>query len=492
MAKKIIGFWATLVLLLTGLGQGAFSAGAGVGDVSDAVRYGATAPLGVALSGSSPSLSDDDDSELYALPFPINFFGTKATHICISTNGAVFPTVSGASCSDKYDYDLELLAINASQDIIAVMAKDVDPGECEDTSNDGFGVPCEIYYDTSLTVGGAEAIAITWYRVPTNDDNNDPDLDDTFQLVIYKSGTGDSTSGFDFDAEFNYGHVTDNDDGYSAADPNSDCDASDDITDCRWGVGWADYDAGGTTAFELFAATEINDLIDSSSTKALSKNSLNSSVAGRYVFGQVNGVTVNFSVPVLNGGAPAAPAPYTGPLLTGFSSRTLDVCDAKSITLTGLRLAGVTSASVQGQAATISSSSATQLSLIFPAGLTPGQDVDLVINSSSGTLTHQDAFDIPAAMCSSSAGIGYWTKLQNDLGSAKFYAKNIVGAGKVQFMLNGEEIAWVRATSAADAKLRSANGASYLVRTVDLVEGQKNVLEIYVDGVRTTRTAYTY
>ena len=34
--------------------------------------------------------------------------------------------------------------------------------------------------------------------------------------------------------------------------------------------------------------------------------------------------------------------------------------------------------------------------------------------------------------------------------------------------------------------------AYYLVRTVDLVEGQKNVLEIYVDGVRTTRTAYTY
>ena len=84
-----------------------------------------------------------------------------------------------------------------------------------------------------------------------------------------------------------------------------------------------------------------------------------------------------------------------------------------------------------------------------------------------------------------------WTKNLND-GTVKMYAKNIVGAGKVQFMLNGKEIAWVRATSAADSKLRTANGASYLVRTVDLVEGQKNVLEIYVDGVRTTRTAYTY
>ena len=59
-------------------------------------------------------------------------------------------------------------------------------------------------------------------------------------------------------------------------------------------------------------------------------------------------------------------------------------------------------------------------------------------------------------------------------------------------MLNGEEIAWVRAVSAADPKLRTANGAHYLVRTVDLVEGQKNILEVYLDGVRIKRTAYSY
>ena len=84
-----------------------------------------------------------------------------------------------------------------------------------------------------------------------------------------------------------------------------------------------------------------------------------------------------------------------------------------------------------------------------------------------------------------------WTKKLND-SSAKMYAKNVIGEGKVQFFLNGSEIAWVRAVDASDPKLRSANGAAYLVRTVDFVEGQKNVLEIYVDGVRTTRTAYTY
>jgi hypothetical protein len=82
-----------------------------------------------------------------------------------------------------------------------------------------------------------------------------------------------------------------------------------------------------------------------------------------------------------------------------------------------------------------------------------------------------------------------WTKKLDD-NSAKIYAKNVVGAGKVQFFLNGREIAWVRATSASDAKLLSANGANYMVRTVTFAAG-KNVLEVYVDGVRTTRTAYT-
>ena len=186
----------------------------------------------------------------------------------------------------------------------------------------------------------------------------------------------------------------------------------------------------------------------------------------------------------------SAPAPYTGPLLQEFSSRTLDVCTPKSITITGVRLSGVT-ASFQDKPVTVLENTATKLVLAFPAGLTPGNNVDLVINSSSGTLTHQDAFDIPARTCVDDSSTGTWTKNLGS-GEVQMNAKNIVGAGKVQFVLNGQEIAWVRATSAADSKLRIANGASYLVRTVDLVEGQKNVLEIYVDGVRAWRAAYSY
>ena len=85
----------------------------------------------------------------------------------------------------------------------------------------------------------------------------------------------------------------------------------------------------------------------------------------------------------------------------------------------------------------------------------------------------------------------YWPKKLTD-SSVKLYAKNIVGAGKVQFFLNGKEVAWVRAADANDPKLRTANGFQYLVRTVTLKAGMKNVLEIYVDGERVRRAAYSY
>lgn len=79
---------------------------------------------------------------------------------------------------------------------------------------------------------------------------------------------------------------------------------------------------------------------------------------------------------------------------------------------------------------------------------------------------------------------------------AKLYAKNPIGEGKVQFYLNGREIAWIRAIDETDPKLRLVTegpmaGIGYLVRTVNLVGG-KNALEIYVEGERIRRTAYTF
>jgi len=183
-----------------------------------------------------------------------------------------------------------------------------------------------------------------------------------------------------------------------------------------------------------------------------------------------------------------APAPYAGPLLTEFSSRTLDVCTPKSITITGIRLLGAT-ASVQGKSVTVLENTDTKLVLAFPAGLTPGNNVDLVINSSSGTLTHQDAFDIPADTCAAVLSKGRWTQLQSDGKTVKIYAKDPIGDGKIQFFVDGKEIAWVNAIDEADPKLSFASSYPYLVRSVALHEG-KNRFEIKLDGVRVWRATY--
>jgi len=184
----------------------------------------------------------------------------------------------------------------------------------------------------------------------------------------------------------------------------------------------------------------------------------------------------------------AAPATYTGPLLQEFSSRTLDVCTPKSITITGIRLLDAT-ASVQGKPVTILENTDTKLVLAVPAGLTPGNNVDLVINSSSGTLTHQDAFDIPADTCTAVLSKGRWTQLQSDGKTVKIYAKDPIGDGKIQFFVDGKEIAWVNAVDEADPKLSFASSYPYLVRSVALHEG-KNRFEIKLDGVRVWRATY--
>ena len=197
-----------------------------------------------------------------------------------------------------------------------------------------------------------------------------------------------------------------------------------------------------------------------------------------------------FSAPVftVSSTPSSTSAPYSGPLLQEFSSRTLDVCTPKSITITGIRLLGAT-ASVQGKSVTVLENTDTKLVLAFPAGLTPGNNVDLVINSSSGTLTHQDAFDIPADTCTAVLSKGRWTQLQSDGKTVKIYAKDPIGDGKIQFFVDGKEIAWVNAIDEADPKLSFASSYPYLVRSVALHEG-KNRFEIKLDGVRVWRATY--
>lgn len=161
-----------------------------------------------------------------------------------------------------------------------------------------------------------------------NDDANDPLLENTFQLALIKLPTTDGvTNGFNFDLEFNYGTVTEYDDGYSAADPTSECDTlPEGNPDCRWGIGIVSYSpatepepeattteptaadpattepaateastlepaAASAVGYEFFAPTEVLNMMDDGATPLIA-NSLGTDVLGRYTCGMVNGAAV--------------------------------------------------------------------------------------------------------------------------------------------------------------------------------------------------------
>ena len=89
-----------------------------------------------------------------------------------------------------------------------------------------------------------------------------------------------------------------------------------------------------------------------------------------------------------------------------------------------------------------------------------------------------------------------WTKLSDDLTNVKFYAKNPSTQGKIQFFMNGVEIAWHRGTSPTSYEggalvYNAEMDANYLVRDRDLVVGSQNVFEIYQDGTRIWRAVKT-
>ncbi len=193
--------------------------------------------------------------------------------------------------------------------------------------------------------------------------------------------------------------------------------------------------------------------------------------------------------------ATTAPS-YTGPTVTSATP----AAPSTQVTLTGTNLASVTRIEIDGVSIAITNETATQLTFTLPAAITPGLK-DLKIFSSFGTLTVQSILRVLSATgeeTTQSTTARAWTKGQTqpngELTQVKIYARNIIGEGKIQFLVNGREVAWARATDATDPKLRIQTdgpmaGTDYLVRTITLSPG-KNRLEITLDGVRIWRATY--
>lgn len=94
--------------------------------------------------------------------------------------------------------------------------------------------------------------------------------------------------------------------------------------------------------------------------------------------------------------APAAPSPYSGPLISGFSLTQLTSGNVEEITVTGRRLNIVSAASIDGVALEILSISSQEIRFRIP-GLTPGTK-NLLLISTEGRLTQQNAFVVRDAI----------------------------------------------------------------------------------------------
>ena len=170
--------------------------------------------------------------------------------------------------------------------------------------------------------------------------------------------------------------------------------------------------------------------------------------------------------------------PFTGPVV---NAKTDAIRPGQSAKFSGSNFDGITKVMVGEIVLEFEINEAGELVLDIPANLAAGK-YDLTVTAGSETVTVVDAFSVAGA---ADGEVRPSTKRLED-GTAKVWVFDAAGAGKVQILLNGEEIAWVRTDSTQDPKL--TNG--YLVRTLELKEG-KNVIEVLVDGERVRRTAYS-
>ncbi len=182
------------------------------------------------------------------------------------------------------------------------------------------------------------------------------------------------------------------------------------------------------------------------------------------------------------------PPSYTGPMITPPAGVIAAGAGGK-VTIPGSRLGGVSKVEIAGLDAQVVVNSDGSIEITVPAGLAAGV-YDLVIVSDSGRLTVQGAIRITGAASGATAsGVAGEARPSTRMiaeNTVKVWVFDAVGAGKVQIKLNGREVAWVNAASAADPKLRDG----YLVRTLTLAAG-KNVIEVYVDGERVSRRVAT-
>ena len=184
---------------------------------------------------------------------------------------------------------------------------------------------------------------------------------------------------------------------------------------------------------------------------------------------------------------PTAPDSASGTLATVTKASASSVAPGESLELIGVNLIGVTSLKVGAVDLEILARSDEAITVRIPEGLSMGSK-DLTVVTAAGQTIAANLFSIVEAGPSMvPAGFSSIKRVGN---SVRLFVLNPEGLGKVQFKINGREIAWVRAVDASDPKLRNVTGRAYFVRNANLKAG-KNAIEIFIDGKRVKRNAYT-
>jgi len=202
--------------------------------------------------------NDDGSTGLVSIGFTVNFFGLSTNSLFVNNNGNV--TLDSA-LGTFTPFPL----LTTTRSIIAPFFADVD------TRNAGSGVT-QFGQDT---IGGRNVFGVNWIDVgyfPSAINRLN-----SFQLII--TDRSDIAAG-DFDFEFNYDLVQWETGGASGG--------SNGLGGNSARVGWSN---GTTASFEL-AGSAVNGAFLDGGPNALVSGSLNSGVAGRYIFNVRSGTVV--------------------------------------------------------------------------------------------------------------------------------------------------------------------------------------------------------
>ena len=207
---------------------------------------------------NSLAANDDGSTGLVNIGFNIDFFGVRQNNLFVNNNGNV---TFAASLGQFTPFGL----ITSTIAIIAPFFADVD------TRAPGSGV---VQYGQA-TIGGRSVFGVNWINVGVY---NSLPIFNSFQLIM--TNRSDVRFG-DFDFEFNYDNVV-----WETGQASGGNGQGLGGNSARVG-----YTNGGAVDFE-FAGSGVNGAFLNAGNRSLVRGSLNSNVAGRYIFNVRNGAVV--------------------------------------------------------------------------------------------------------------------------------------------------------------------------------------------------------